>query len=270
MKNLHSHARTASPFVERRSSAYLLLFTVSFFLFAAPAFALDITVTPPPEAPKKSMNFNRAKTLLKDEATPNQEAAPLPAPEPGTSLPLKSPETRALIGKLEAYLNSIKTLEARFTQANSDGALADGKIFLSRPGKMRLEYDPPNKNLLVADGAFVHVWDDAAQATSSVPLGSSLADIILRKDVKLSGDLVVTAVVQHPALVELTLRQRENPDLGSITLEFEDRPLQLRNWRVMDAQGLETRVALHDARMDGKLASSLFYYRDPGFGGKKR
>jgi outer membrane lipoprotein-sorting protein len=171
------------------------------------------------------------------------------------------------IGRIQTYLNSIKTMRADFMQTMSDGATMNGKVAISRPGKMRLEYDPPNENMMVADGAFMHVWDGQAKTGSSIPLGSSLADIILRNDLKLGGEIQVTELKKYPAAVHITLVQTDNPAAGSITLEFEDKPLKLKNWRIVDGQGIETRVAIYNQQMDVSIPSSTFFYRDPNMHG---
>lgn len=172
------------------------------------------------------------------------------------------------IERLQTYLNSIKTMRADFTQTMADGSNANGKVAIQRPGKMRLEYNPPNENLMVADGAFMHVWDGQAKTGSSIPLGSSLADIILRDDLKLNGsEIAVAELKKYPAALHMTLIQKDNPAAGSITLEFEDKPLKLKNWRVVDAQGVETRVAIYNQVMDVNIPSSTFFYRDPNMHG---
>lgn len=171
------------------------------------------------------------------------------------------------ISRLQNYLNSIKTMRADFMQTFSDGTTMNGKVAISRPGKMRLEYDPPNENLMVADGAFMHVWDGQAKTGSSIPLGTSLADIILRDDLKLGGDIQVTELKKYPAAMQLTLVQSDNPAAGSITLEFEDMPLKLKNWRILDGQGIETRVAIYNQQMGVSIPSNTFFYRDPNMHG---
>ena len=181
------------------------------------------------------------------------------------------------IHDLEAYFNGIHTLQADFLQTLNDGGLRQGKLSISRPGKMRIDYANPDRSFMVADGAFVHVYDAEAKSSSSVPLGSSMADIILRDDLKLSGDIKVTNI-EHtppaknaPAGLAVTLVQKEEPDAGTITLEFDEQPqLRLRSWKVVDVQGLETRVALFNERVGADLPSSLFVFRDPNFGRGKQ
>lgn len=180
-----------------------------------------------------------------------------------------SPQDAATIARVEAYLNGLHTLQAHFLQTTADGGVREGRVWLARPGKMRLEYAGAVKNLLVADGSFIHVWDDQAKTSSSVPLASSLAAILLRDPLHLSGDVAVMAVKNYPARIEITLVQRDNAAAGSLTMEFEDKPLRLISWRVLDASGAETRVALDAVQEGGTIPDSLFFYREPDFGHHK-
>ncbi len=240
------------------------------FIVALPfaAHAVDVTdgmvmpATPAPaptnDQPDAEVGIDAAQLNKKPEATRTVTGAELDSRDKGR------------LRGVEDYFNSIKTLKADFTQTIPDGRQAHGTIYLKRPGKMRLEYAPPNKDLLVADGEFVHVWDSSAKNSSSVPLGTSLADVILRDQFKFSGDIKVTKVNYFPSMLEVTVVQSDNPSAGSLTLEFEDNPLKLRNWRVVDATGQETRVALAHEEINQDIPSDKFYYRDPAFGGIKK
>jgi outer membrane lipoprotein-sorting protein len=238
-----------------------LLSIVLICLFPLLSFA-EIGVSNAVPAPGNSLMQKLSKS-----AAPNK-----PAEKSDDIMPEIKTGDKAEIGRLQNYLNSIKTMRADFTQTLSDGSSMNGKVAISRPGKMRLEYAPPSDNLLVADGTFVHVWDGQAKTGSSIPLGSSLADIILRDDLKLDGgDIGITEIKKFPAAIHMTLVQSDNPAAGSITLEFEDKPLKLKNWRVMDGQGIETRVAISNQEMDVSIPSSTFFYRDPNMhGGRVR
>lgn len=184
--------------------------------------------------------------------------------------PLRLSEAdRADIARVETYLNGIKTLRAPFVQATDDGRLVRGTFYLSRPGKMRVEYDPPIKDFVVADGLFVFFWDGELKQQSSTPIGSTLADVILRRDLKLSGDVAVTEILRQGGILEVTLIQVGDSGKGSLTLVFEDKPMRLRKWRVIDAQGLTTEVALQNPQFGIDLNRDLFIFRDPTFGQRR-
>ncbi|ALJ36374.1 outer membrane lipoprotein carrier protein LolA [Azospirillum brasilense] len=177
-----------------------------------------------------------------------------------------SAQDQALVAQAESYLNGIGTLQSKFVQVAPNGHQTTGTFYLARPGRMRLEYDPPVKDFVVADGAFIFYWDGEMRQQSSAPIGSTLADFILRKNIRLSGDVTVTGVYQAPGLVEISLTETKDPGKGTLTLVFEDRPFQLRKWRVLDAQGLTTEVALMNPREGMQFDSKLFYFIEPSKG----
>jgi outer membrane lipoprotein-sorting protein len=177
-----------------------------------------------------------------------------------------SAQDQAVVAKVEEYLNGITTLQSKFLQVAPNGRQATGTFYLWRPGRMRLEYDRPLKDFIVADGSFVFYWDGEMRQQSSAPIGSTLADFILRKNIRLSGDVTVTEVFQAPGVIEVSLLETKDPGKGTLTLVFEDRPFQLRKWRVLDAQGMTTEVALLNPRTDVTFDREMFYFKEPARG----
>ena len=177
---------------------------------------------------------------------------------------------RADVGRIEHYLNDLKTLQARFLQVADNGNTATGNFMMERPGKMRLVYDPPVKDYVVSDGFFVFYWDGELQQQSSQPLGNSLADFFLRDTIKLSGDVTITRVARPPGAIEVSIIATDDPGNGELTLVFEDKPLRLQKWRVLDAQGLTTTVALSDMHTGVRLDDNLFVFHDPNFGRRRK
>ncbi len=170
---------------------------------------------------------------------------------------------RADVARAEAYLNGIGTLKSDFLQVGPDGGVAKGTFALARPGRMRIDYTEPVPNFIVADGKFVYFWDAELKEQSNAPIGSTLADFLLRSEIRLSGDVTVTDVQSGGGVLEVTLMQTGEPSLGRLTLVFEDRPFRLRKWRVLDAQGLTTEVALLNPQAGVELDPDQFFFRDP-------
>ena len=48
------------------------------------------------------------------------------------------------LSKIENYLNNINTLEADFVQMSSNGGSAEGKIYIEKPSKIRMERIRPD------------------------------------------------------------------------------------------------------------------------------
>ena len=177
-----------------------------------------------------------------------------------------SAQDHADVGRAEDYLNAITTLKARFLQVSPNGASVEGDAYVSRPGRLRLQYDPPSPLLVVADGTFLIVHDRQLGEPSYIPLGSTPAGILVRAGLKLEGgDVAVTRVVRLPGVVRISLVEADDPSSGEITLVFSDKPFQLRQWQVKDGQNQVTTVSLYEAQSGLTLDPKLFEFKDPKF-----
>lgn len=168
------------------------------------------------------------------------------------------------INTVESYLNSLVTLQSHFIQTANDGRQATGTFMLKRPGRLRFEYDPPVKDFIVADGGFIYYYDGQMKQQSSTPISKSLADFFLRDELRLSGDISISDIKRmEDHLLYLTLVQSKDPLAGSLTLMFGENPLELKKWRIVDAQGLTTEVALSDTRTGVSFDNNIFHYYNP-------
>jgi len=167
-------------------------------------------------------------------------------------------QDRADLARIEAYLDTLHTLKARFLQVSSNGGTAGGTAWLDRPGRMRFDYDPPSPFLLVANYGSLVFQDRQLGQTSNYPLGVTPLGILLAEHVQLSGAVTVTAIAREPGQIQVTMVRTASPGDGSLTLVFADNPLALRQWTVVDAQRQETRVSLFDVELGAKVDSALF------------
>jgi len=173
------------------------------------------------------------------------------------------PDNAAELQRVESYLNSIQTLRARVVQVASNGATAEGTLLIKRPGKLKLDYAPPSKQMIITTSNFVAYVDKDAKQTSYQDLNSSLAGILVRPQVKLSGDIRVTDVTRSPGVIRVRLVLAKEPDAGSITLVFSDNPLELRQWLVVDPQGNTVEVTLQNAQFGVPIDDKEFAFIDP-------
>lgn len=179
-----------------------------------------------------------------------------------TPAPL-SPADQADLDRIEAYLNSLTALKAKFLQVAPDGSVSQGLAWLERPGRMRFQYDPPSPYLLVAGYGLLVFHDASLDQTTNIPLSSTPLGVLLAPHVTLSGDVTVTDFQRLPGEFDVTLVRTSRPGEGSLTLVFSTDPLTLRQWAVRDAQGKVTRVTLYDVTLGGHFANNLFTFVPP-------
>ena len=176
-----------------------------------------------------------------------------------------SDRDRADIARAEAWLGRLTSLKARFLQIAQNGAAAEGTGWILRPGRMRFEYDPPDPLLLVAGYGQFFYFDRQLKQATVLPVGSTPLGILLRENLKLSGDITVSRVERGGGLLRITLFRTAAPAEGRLTLVFAEDPFELRQWAVVDAQGQETRVTLTQPEYGGRFPALLFDFNDPRF-----
>jgi outer membrane lipoprotein-sorting protein len=189
--------------------------------------------------------------------TPRKPRRKAETPAPAPVLPVNE---QAEIQRVEQYLNSIQTLQARFMQTGSDGRMAAGTLSLQRPGRMRFEYDPPATILIVADGSQVTMADFKDHSMSQWPIGWTSASFLAAERVKLSGDLTVTGITRAAGELRLTLIQTKKPQDGRVEMVFADQPLLLKGWTVWDAKNVPVSVSLSNLHTGVTLSRDLFRF----------
>jgi outer membrane lipoprotein-sorting protein len=72
-----------------------------------------------------------------------------------------------------AALRGIGSMTADFTQSDRTGATIPGKLYLKRPGKIRFEYAPSAKMLVVSNGKSLYLVDYEVRQVQRWPIGNS-------------------------------------------------------------------------------------------------
>lgn len=163
------------------------------------------------------------------------------------------------LGALSQYMNRLTTAQAGFTQINGDGTISTGTLYINRPGRMRFEYDPPDRGLVLAAGGSVAVFDPKSnQPPTQYPLRQTPLSIILAKDVDLGRARMVTGHTSDGVTTTVIAQDPDSPGNGSIRLVFTDAPIELRQWVVTDGGGGQTTVILNDLKTGVQIPQSYF------------
>lgn len=182
---------------------------------------------------------------------------------PATAASL-SAEDRADIARVESYFNGITSMRSNFLQASSTGNVAKGVVWLRRPGRMRFEYDPPSPVLITSDGNLLTYQDLELKQTNQIPLFTSPLAMLVDDRVKFGDELIVDGVRKESNVLRITVRQRSEPDQGHVILVFQDKPLSLKQWTIVDAQQVSVKVALLDPEFGVTIPNQLFRPEDFG------
>lgn len=173
-------------------------------------------------------------------------------------------ERAALLSRIETYLNDITTLSADFVQVGPDGSIAHGTFALKRPGRLRIAYAPPTPLLIVSSGFWLTFYDSELEQATYARIEETLAGFLVRETISLTADdIIVTDLERAHGVVRISITRKADPEGGTLSLIFNDSPLQLRQWEIADATGALTRVALISPEFGHPIADSLFRFTPP-------
>ncbi|KUF11062.1 LolA family protein [Pseudoponticoccus marisrubri] len=162
------------------------------------------------------------------------------------------------LNEISRYLNSITAATSSFTQINGDGTISTGEIAIKRPGKVRFDYNPPERALVLATAGSVFVLDRKLNAQpESYPLSQTPLSIILARNVDLSTAGMVQSHGYDGTATIVTAQDPKRPEYGSIQLKFTGNPVELRQWIITDGDGGQTTVVLGGLEK-ANLPNSLF------------
>lgn len=174
-------------------------------------------------------------------------------------LPLPAAAEKIPLGTISDYLNSLTTVEADFTQVNSDGSISTGKIYIRRPGRVRFEYAPPDRSLVIAGGQQVAVFDAKSnQPPEQYPLKRTPLNLILADNIDLSRAKMVVGHTEDGTSTRVRAQDPETPEYGTIELVFTSNPVELRQWIITDDLGQQTTVVLGELKKGGNMGARLF------------
>ena len=163
------------------------------------------------------------------------------------------------LNALSRYLNQLSTAKGAFTQVNDDGTISTGTIFIKRPGRIRFEYNPPEKALVLASGGTVVIYDPKTnEPPESYPLARTPLSIILAKNVNLSRAKMVVGHTADDKSTTVKAQDPEHPEYGNIELVFTSNPIELRQWVINDDAGIRTTVILGELDKKARMNNTLF------------
>ena len=162
------------------------------------------------------------------------------------------------IKKIEDYLNKLNNISSNFIQINSDGLKVKGKLFLSKPGKLRIEYEKKENPLIIADGKWLHYFDIELNEIQSVTIEKSPAWILLKKKVNLKKDFKIETLNEKNNKTFITLSNKDLENIKTIKLIFLNKPLTLKGWMIIDSNEIQTTVSLLKIKKINKFNSKTF------------
>lgn len=159
--------------------------------------------------------------------------------------------------RIADHFSSVKTMMGEFVQFGPNGEQTGGKFFIDRPGKLRFNYEDPSPIRVIADGKSVVIGNQKLKTWDVYPLGSTPLKLLLSERIDLSQKMVRN-VKEEADLTTIILGDKSIFGDSTISMMFDPKSYDLRQWTIRDAQGKDTSVMIYNVKTGVKFDRSVF------------
>lgn len=159
--------------------------------------------------------------------------------------------------RIADHFSSVKTMTGEFVQFGPRGEQTGGKFFIERPGKLRFNYEAPSEFRVVSDGKSVVLMNRKLDTADLYSLSQTPLKLLLDERIDLSGDKV-RDIREESDLTTIKLADKSVFGDATITMMFDPKTYELRQWTVTDAQGKDTTVMIFNVQQDVTFDPSVF------------
>jgi len=160
---------------------------------------------------------------------------------------------------LSDYLTNLKSLKANFVQVNADGSESSGIILMKRPGRMRFEYDKPDKTLVIVSAGALAIFDPKGdQEPMTYPVRNNPISLLLKSEIDLVNSGMVSNYAQKLDEAVLIIKDPTKPERGSVELLFSGVQPKLKKFTIKNENGTSTSIVLEDTEYPKNISNTLF------------
>ncbi|TIP22873.1 MAG: outer membrane lipoprotein carrier protein LolA [Mesorhizobium sp.] len=159
--------------------------------------------------------------------------------------------------KIADHFSSVKSMAGEFVQFGPKGEQTGGKFFLERPGKIRFNYDGTSNFRVISDGKSVVILNRRLKTSDLYPLSKTPLKLLLDTRIDLSGGRV-KSVKEENDVTTIQLADKSVFGSSKITMMFDPKTYELRQWTITDAQGKDTTVMIFNVREGVSFAPDTF------------
>jgi len=159
--------------------------------------------------------------------------------------------------RIADHFSSVRSMSGEFVQFGPRGEQTGGKFFLERPGKIRFNYEAPSNFKVISDGQSVVILNSKMRTSDLYPLSKTPLKLLLDDRIDLSGNKV-KSVTEEDDLTTIKLSDKQVFGNSTITMMFDPKSYDLRQWTITDTQGKDTTVMVFNVKVGGSFPADTF------------
>jgi outer membrane lipoprotein-sorting protein len=176
-------------------------------------------------------------------------------------------DDEAFLDRVRAAYADVRTLRADFVQVNdweiiTPDAAYEGWIYLTRDGRLRIEYTEPDGHVLVSDGVWVWTYVPESGQVIQSPVSRDQGSAS-RLFVDFLENRRVVGMARRDSVVEITLEPEEEMALRRLVVGVDPESGLGQTFAWTDREGNTARYAFRDFDTNVRLDPRLFEFVVP-------
>lgn len=176
----------------------------------------------------------------------------------------------ATLARLTQLLGNLQTMQANFSQvtvsANGERTRTSGQMAIVRPGKFRWAVQKPNKQLFVADGQYLWIYDqDLAQVTKQklqANKSGNPAALLSSSLTNLQQQFYVTQLKPYNQMIAFQLKPKSGESMFKwVNLYFKNN--QLASMSMLNNLDQTSTFNFSHVKFNNAVDLSLFRFKAP-------
>ncbi|NDV87432.1 outer membrane lipoprotein carrier protein LolA [Aurantimonas aggregata] len=165
-------------------------------------------------------------------------------------------QSSAAAQRIADHFSSVQSMHGSFIQFDPNGRQTEGKFFIERPGKVRFDYSSTPLRV-IADGSNVAINNSKLNTWDLYPLSKTPLKLLLDQRIDLSA-ANIQSVREEPDLTTIVMGDKSVFGTSRITMMFDPKTYELKQWTIRDQQGKDTSVMIYDVQQGGRIEASAF------------
>ena len=175
------------------------------------------------------------------------------------------------IKNIEMFLSSFDTMSSRFVETSSRYAsINKGKISISRPGKIKVEYISPDKSLVIIKNDKVVYYDQELDTVSYGNVDNNPLAVLLYKNISLLENSRLTGIINDNNTIEIEISPEipnalkdDFSEFMSLTLVFQKDPMKLLRIKRTDVNNHSISIRLINPKYNVEFSKDAFPFSNP-------
>lgn len=176
-----------------------------------------------------------------------------------------TPEEKNIINKSNAYFNNLQTLQSNFYQYDDNsGTMAEGKLYIQKPKKLRFEYTHPFNTLLITNNNVTTYYDKDLDEISTFTTKSLPISFLFNEKSNLENiNAEIIKINKEDNKTTIYTISTIDKNKFNINYTFNKDITILQEINFQDENGQNITITLFNTQLNKELDKNLFIFKNP-------